>query len=256
MKTSIFSCRRGELRIRGIQFIPDMNERSPIFIVSHEFMANQLFSLTYAKTAANLGYAAFCYDFCGGGIVSASDGRSTDMSVLTEVEDLKAVIAYARSLPYTDEKRVVLMGCSQGGFVSALVASDLRDEVSALILQYPALSIPDDARKGRMIRASFDPDDVPDTLNCSVMKLGRHYVTDVIAIDPFEMIKAYTGKVLLIHGDGDQLVDISYSRRAFAAYREAGADVRMEVIPEAGHIFLRPGHIKQAKQHIIEFLTE
>lgn len=32
-----------------------------------------------------------------------SDGKTTDMSVLTEVEDLIAVIEYVSSLEYTDE---------------------------------------------------------------------------------------------------------------------------------------------------------
>lgn len=36
------------------------------------------------------------------------------MSVLTEVQDLEAVIAYVRSLPYTGCE-LLLMGCSQGG---------------------------------------------------------------------------------------------------------------------------------------------
>ena len=256
MKASPFTCRRGKLTIRGTQLVEDTAVRRPIFIVSHEFMANMLFSLTYAKAAARLGYAAFCYDFCGGGIVSASGGKTTDMSVLTEIEDLKAVIAYAKSLPYTDESRVVLMGCSQGGFVSALTAADLRDEITALILQYPALSIPDDARKGHMIKASFDPENIPKRLNCSVMRLGRRYVTDVIGLNAFEEISAYRGKVLLLHGDEDRLVDIACSRRALSAYREAGADARMEVIHGAGHIFLRPEHIRQAKRHIAAFLAE
>lgn len=256
MKASPFTCRREKLTIRGTQLVEDKAVRRPIFIVSHEFMANRLFSLTYAKAAARLGYAAFCYDFCGGGIVSASGGKTTDMSVLTEVEDLKAVIAYAKSLPYTDEARVVLMGCSQGGLVSALTAAGLQGGIRALILQYPALSIPDDARKGSMIKARFDPEHIPERLNCSVMRLGRRYVTDVIGLDVFEEISAYRGKVLLLHGDEDRLVDIAYSRRALSAYRESGADARMEVIRGAGHLFLRREHIRQAKRHIAAFLAE
>lgn len=43
------------------------------------------------------------------------------MSVLTEVIDPEAVI---NQLPYIDgDKGVVLIGCSQGGFVSALTAT-------------------------------------------------------------------------------------------------------------------------------------
>ena len=76
----------------------------------------------YVIELAKLGYAAYCFDFCGGSVMgSKSDGKTTDMSVLTEVADLEAVIAHIRSLPYTGNKP--LMGCSQGGFVSAITAA-------------------------------------------------------------------------------------------------------------------------------------
>ena len=127
IKRSEFSCMREGLRILGTEFRPDTGERLPIAIVSHEFMCNRLFTARYALMFAKLGFAAFCFDFCGGCIVGASGGRTTDMSVMTEMKDLKAVIDYAESLPYTDADRLVLMGCSQGGLVSALTAAELGD---------------------------------------------------------------------------------------------------------------------------------
>ena len=46
----------------------------------------------YAILMAELGYASYCFDFCGGSVVKGkSDGKTTDMSVLTEVKDLEAV---------------------------------------------------------------------------------------------------------------------------------------------------------------------
>lgn len=52
-----------------------------------------------------------------------SDGNTTDMSVLTEVKDLEAVIEYAESKTYTNSSKILLMGCSQGGFVSVITAA-------------------------------------------------------------------------------------------------------------------------------------
>ena len=67
-----------------------------------------------------MGYVAFTFDFCGGyAMCGKSDGKTTEMSVLTETKDLKAVIEYVRNLSYTDSEKILLMGCSQGGFVSA-----------------------------------------------------------------------------------------------------------------------------------------
>ena len=149
-------------------------------IVCHEFMTNRLFSYPYAMALAKSGYATFCFDFCGGGIVCGSDGDSRDMSVLTEIEDLKSVIAYAKEQRYTNEKPLLLMGCSQGGLVAALTAAELPEEVGGLILQYPALMIPDAARKGEMLWMRFDPNNVPEEMRSGPMRMFREplYIND------------------------------------------------------------------------------
>ena len=249
-----FSCERDGLTIKGTVFLPKGKTDCPIAVISHAFMANQMFSQIHAQNLAKMGYAAFCFDFCGGTLVGSSDGDSTDMSVLTEAEDLKAVIEFAKSQSYTDENELILLGCSQGGFVSAIVAAEMKEEVDALILLYPALCIPDDARSGEMMFAKFDPQNVPETFWCGPMKLGRRYVTDVIEMDPYEIIHQYTGKVLIIHGNQDKTVDISYALRAVETYSQAGADVEMKIIDKGGHMFFRPTHAYKALGYIREYV--
>ena len=249
-----FSCERDGLTIKGTVFLPKGKTNCPIAVISHGFMANQMFSQIHAQNLAKMGYAAFCFDFCGGTLVGSSDGDSTDMSVLSEAEDLKAVIEFAKEQSYTDENELVLLGCSQGGFVSAIVAAEMKEEVDALILLYPALCIPDDARSGEMMFAKFDPQNVPETFWCGPMKLGRRYVTDVIEMDPYEIIHQYTGNVLIIHGNQDKTVDISYALRAVETYSQAGADVEMKIIDEGGHMFFRPIHAYKALGYIREYV--
>ena len=213
-----FECKRGHLTLRGTHFRPQ-GEQLPIAIVSHGFMSNQRSVRRYARALAEMGYASFCFDFSGGcAFFGKSDGKSTDMSVLTEVSDLEAVAAYARALPYTNSDNLLLMGCSQGGFVSALTAAKPDSAVSKLILFYPALCIPDDARAGQMMFAKFDPEHVPDQFMCGPMRLSSRYVTDVINMNPSEEIKKYPGDVLIVHGDKDPVVSIHYSNRAYKTY--------------------------------------
>ena len=59
------------------------------------------------------------------------------------------MIAYVQSLPY-NSKKLLLMGCSQGSFVSALTAAKHPALVQKLVLFYPALCIPDDVRAGNL----------------------------------------------------------------------------------------------------------
>lgn len=251
-----FSCYRRDLKIRGTVFMLSGQTDVPIAIVCHEFMTNRLFSYPYAMALAKSGYVAFCFDFCGGGIVCSSDGDSRDMSVLTEIEDLKAVIAFAKEQHYTSDEPLLLMWCSQGGLVAALTAAELPEEIGGLILQYPALMIPDAARKGEMLWMSFDPDNVLEEMRSGPMRIGRQYATDVMDIDTLPTITRYTGKVLILHGDKDTLVNISGSQAAAEAYEAAGADVRFQIIPGGKHIFLNPEHIKMAVNTISEFAAQ
>lgn len=230
---SEFECKRGSKIVRGTEYRPQ-GENLPIAIVSHGFMANRTSVLQYVRVLAEMGYVAYCFDFCGGCVRGGkSDGVTTEMSVLTEVEDLKAVIGYTRSLPYTGDQ-LILMGCSQGGLVSALTAADLQT-VDKLVLFYPALCIPDDARAGRMMFAKFDPANIPEKIRCGFMMLGGVYPRDVINMNPFEAIAPYTGPVRIVHGTKDKVVAPEYSIRAEKAYENAD----LVMIDKGAHGFNR-----------------
>ena len=87
-----FECKRNDLTIRGTEYRP-VGEKLPAAIVSHGFMAYQDTVRHYAQALAEMGYLSFCFDFCGGSVIKGkSDGKTTAMSVLTEVSDLEAVI--------------------------------------------------------------------------------------------------------------------------------------------------------------------
>lgn len=243
----LFECRRGNLTIRGTEYRP-VGESLPAAIVCHGFMAFQDTVRQYAKALARLGYCSYCFDFCGGCAAKGkSDGETTAMSVLTEVQDLEAVIAYVQSLPYTGEK-LLLMGCSQGGFVSALTAARRPETVSGLALFYPALCIPDDARAGKMLFARFDPSNLPEVIRCGPMKLGSCYPASVMDMDPFQEIRPYAGPVLIIHGTKDNIVHPDYARRAAQTYDHA----QLIFIEDGAHGFSRR-HDEQAIAHLTRF---
>lgn len=241
---STFECKRDGLTIRGTMYRPK-RDHLPIAIVCHGFMAWQDSVKHYAAFLAELGYAAFTFDFCGGSVMNGkSDGKTTEMSVLTETQDLEAVIEYVRNLSYTDPEKILLMGCSQGGFVSALVAAKNNFPIEKLVLFYPALCIPDNARAGKMMIARFDPQNVPDTFHCGPMKLGRCYAMDVMQMDAFAEIKNYAGRVCIVHGTKDKIVNVSYANRAAEAYKstmpigmQESKRVQLHFIDGGGHMF-------------------
>ena len=234
-------------KLRGFILRPEKTGRLPTVIVSHGFGSCTRDTKKYARVFVDEGYAAICFDFCMSGS-GKSSGSSLGMSVLTEKTDLLNVLDYVRTLDFVDADHITLAGCSQGGFVSALAAVERESEVERLIMYYPALCIPDDARRGQMINAKFDPDHVPDQFRALFVKLSFKYVLDVKGMDPFQEICRFQKPVLIVHGTKDRLVDIGYSRRACESYQNCKL---VEVNGDHGFIF---SGFAQSKRATIEYL--
>lgn len=239
-------------QIYGIAYIPnDGNDTHPLVIFAHELGESHETGIPYAERLAAAGYAVYTFDFCGGsanGTENKSDGTSTEMSVMTEADDLESVLDAAKGWDFVDSKNIALLGGSQGGFVSAVTAAESPDDVKALILMYPAFVIYDD-----MHSRFASLDDVPDTFGQwgSWITLGRIYVEDVWDYDPYEHIGAYEGPVMVLHGDADGLVDISYGERAAQVYPDAS----FHTIENGGHGFYGQP-FEDAVQYIGAFLSE
>ena len=246
MKTKMAFTRDG-LTIRGHVFGKNDRPRHAV-ILSHGFLANEQMCYGYAKVLEELGFLAVTFDFCGGGIVCHSDGRSEDMSVLTEKADLRAVLQGVQE--QLAPEGISLMGCSQGGFVSGLLAAELgAPAIERLILFYPAVCIPDDARRGKMMYYTFDPSEIPDVLGHIPMKLGGGYARAVLDMDPYQAMRGYTGPVLLVHGTQDRIVDLSYARKLKDIY----PDCRYEEIEGGEHVFKGKYEVR-ARQVLREFM--
>jgi len=245
-----FECNRGTLRIRGYLLKPELYGRMPAVIVSHGFASNTNYTKKYAKRFVRAGYVTVYFDFCGSGR-GKSDGKSTDMSVLTEKEDLSAVLDKLLSLDFIDESKIILAGCSQGGLVSALLAAERENDVDKLILYYPALCIPDDARRGKMLGSKFDPGNVPHTFSALFIKLGAKYAIDAQMLDPLKDICIYTKPVLICHGTADKIVNLSYAQMAAWEYPNA----KLLVVKSGDHGFLFRG-FKAAMHATMGFLRD
>lgn len=207
-------CARDGLNIVGGIYRPkNAEENVPLVICAHGFGGYNQAMQPYATALVKQGYAAIVFDFNGGGRSCRSDGATTDMSIFTEEADLKAVLKTAAAFPWVDKNRIYLLGCSQGGMVSAMVAADMPELVNALVLIYPAFSVADDARK-RYASA----EEIPETETLMGLEIGRVYSESLLDYDPFADVTRYTGDVLIFHGTMDQTVDISWSQKAAEAY--------------------------------------
>lgn len=131
VQMSDFSAMRGALKIGGILYTPKgFKGRMPAIICCHGLSGSLSDVVVYADAAARLGFAACCFDFCGGPRgYSLSDGERSDNTILTEVQDVSAVYDALASREDIDPERVFVMGGSQGGLVAALYAAGNPDDV-------------------------------------------------------------------------------------------------------------------------------
>ncbi len=236
--------KNGNQRIYGILLTPAGVRKAPLAVVSHGIAGNYKSGIEYAESLVKLGYAVYCFDFRGGSNSSRSDGRTTDMSIFTEEDDLRAVVEGLKGVKGIKKGKVTLLGISQGGMVSALYAGDHPEAVEKLVLVYPAFCIKDD-----WVTKYPKITDMPETENSFGMKLGRAYVKDLYDLDVYGRISNYKGRVLIVHGDKDRLVPISYSKKANRAYRRC----TLKTIQGAGHGF-RGSELTKAIEYVNDFL--
>lgn len=217
-------------KIIGELYIPENSQEVfPLLIMSHGFGGNMDGLKNDAHTFVKQGYATFVFDFVGGGNNIKSDGAMTEMSVLTEARDLNVVIEELKNESFISSDHIFLLGQSQGGYVSTYVAST-RNDIKGLLAFYPAYCIKDDA-----LAQYPNADDVPDPYMMDKMytTLGKIYYTDVCSIDIYEVMENYLGPTLLLHGTNDNVVPVSYARRA----SETFIDCQYIEIEGAGHGF-------------------
>ena len=206
----------------------------------------RLMSLTSA--AAEAGYAAYVFDFRGGTVGgNRSDGSNSEMSILTEASDLESVLAAAKTWDFVDPDKIVLLGGSMGGLVTTVVGSTHQDEIAGMILMYPALSAKDDSGAEQYQSEDDVPEDV--SLFGGWIHVGKNYITDLWTVDFDQLLSSYQGHMLLLHGDKDSTVPISYSEAA----REIIPDCEFYVIKDGGHEFFGQP-FEDAMSYILPYL--
>lgn len=210
---------RDGLSIYGKLYKPNKDEIMPAVILSHSAMLTSNSMQSYAKEFAGRGFIAFAFDFCGGS--RSSKSTDTDMTIFSEVADLKAVIDAISVRDDVDSSQIYLFGTSQGGLVTALTANDYCDKIEKVILLYPAFNIPEDVQN---ITYNFF---------YGLFGYSEQFIETLQGYDAYEHISWFEKPVLIIHGTKDSTVDISYSERAQAVY----ADCTLKTIEGANHGF-------------------
>ena len=220
---------RDSLDIYGLMYKPAGQTNLPIVICSHSSSLTHKAMKGYAQKIAQQGYAAYCFDFCGGSSESLSGGSTDSMTVFTEVEDLKSVVAMVKTLDYVDTTKIVLLGSSQGGLVSSLLAEDIPNEIASMVLFYPAYNIPELVKmfsglgNGSSWGGGFG----------GMMSMSDAFINSIKDFDVWSHIGTFSKPVCIVHGTSDFIVPISNSEKAVGLY----PDAQLHPIEGANHGF-------------------
>ena len=215
------------LKIYGKLFRPKGNDKAlPAVILSHSHSLTHEAMRGYARLIAAQGFAAYCFDFCGGSSSSRSEGSTDAMTLFTEKDDLQGVLGEISGRSDVDATHVFLLGSSLGGVASALVAEDNPGKVAGLILFYPAFNIGELISQLSGSMGSWGGMGGMDFMNNAFVQALTDY-------DIYAHIGTYPGDVLILHGTNDVIVPQASVEKAAARY----AHCTVQMIQGANHGF-------------------
>ncbi len=174
----------------------------------------------YEVTAflAEYGFNVLLFDYRGYGRSEGKIRRREDA-----LADLHAALAYVRTRPDVEPRRVVLLGSSIGGALSLMAGPD-EPELAGIVAVSPFAS-------WRGVAASVVGGDPPNLLGRVVSRaLVRR---EAEPID--RLVEIQHCPVLLVHGTRDEVVPHSHSQALLAAGQAADAPVSLRTIEGGDH---------------------
>lgn len=238
---------RNGQNIWGQLYIPNTGkEKMPVIVMAHGFNSSHGEPKEFAMTMAMNGVASYIFDFIGGGNNCKSDGKTTDMTIFTEKENVEDIVADIKNLDFVDSQNISLLGCSQGGLVAAITSAAHPDMFKNVILIYPALMIPETAP--RMLESFKKNGNKP--MEVMGMKLSKKYYEVQNGLDVLGMLPAYKGRVLMVYGDADPVCKGGTLEKAQEIY----PDCKSVIIPGANHGFPEYKNHAIAAGAVVEFM--
>lgn len=205
----------------------------PVILIMHGVMATKdTPPLPYlARQLAREGYVCIRFDFNAQG---GSEGDLLKNTVPSEIDDAEAVYRYACSLPFT--RHVSLLGHSQGGVVSAMLAGRLQEQgcpPRSVALLAPGVTLRKYAREGRLAGVRCDPVHPPESVRVWWYRFGRDYILSAQTLPIEEEASRYQGPVCIIQGGKDQVIP----PEDVEAFIQVLPSTRYTRIEGAGHLF-------------------
>ncbi|MFC1670352.1 alpha/beta hydrolase family protein [Spirochaetota bacterium] len=196
-----------------------------------------------AESIVDAGYILLTFDFSFSG---ESEGHISDISILQEVEDLKCAVKFFQNYGITD---LHLMGSSMGGVVTLLYTSANIENLKSVI----AIATPVDLRKTIFRNIEVEQIDVlqDDALvMLHNIPVKNKFFKEIRKIDMTGAVKKIYIPVLIIHGENDEVVDVSNAH----LLKEILHESELVIIKNGDHSLNKMVYIEIIRKNIIPWL--
>lgn len=228
------SNRRGKT-LRGMIHRPGglrRRRRAPGVVFLHGFTGDRMEShwifIKCARALARAGIASLRFDFYGSG---ESQGEFRQATLPGEIADAEDAVEFFRKQRGIDRQRVGLCGLSLGGCVAASIAQRVRAGAAVLwsAVAHPALlqSIGESTLKP-----------VEGSAGCveyDAREVSLRFLGNAKRFKPVNLLAAFGGPTLIIHGEKDETVPLSHAHDLFAA--SPATHKQLVIVPGADHTF-------------------
>jgi dipeptidyl aminopeptidase/acylaminoacyl peptidase len=187
--------------------------KASTIIICHGLGANKSDFTALAASLAQRGHVVLLFDFRAHG---ESEGSRSSLGY-HEQKDVRAAVAFLKTRNEIDPKRIGIYGFSIGGSTAILAAAQ-TGVFSAVVADSAFTSLRDQAHDA--ITGFYHLPAFP-FLNFAILGYELYFQIRVDAIAPESVIAALSPTpVLLIAGEGDQLISADNGKRLFEAAKD------------------------------------
>lgn len=233
----------GNRIVPAIVSVPEGNGPFKAVVMNHGHGANKEQNGGFIKIMNSLkkeGIFSISMDFPGCG---ESDEPFTKNYLSNMISDAKASLKYIIDNYNIDKNNLGILGYSMGGRVATSIVSGDDNPYKAIALLAPSVDNGEDLMIGmiggrdkyeslKKILLESNVDSFPNPL-IEGESISKEWVIEMSGSNPLDNIGTFKGNMLVVHGDEDNIVDLSISKELEKAYNDAD----LKIIKGANHSF-------------------
>lgn len=221
--------------IRGVLNTPDdfnENKKYIPIIFYHGLMDDRnginYMSIQQAKYLTAAGFIVYRFDFRGCG---ESEGSFYDLTFTRQIEDAKIIYESVEREIFVDKNKIFIRAHSMGGAVAIKIA-ELKNP-KGLILYAPGSNY--SLENSNLIKSLDDlsKSQLVGEKDLGGLRLSAKIVEDSRKYDFLKMAKSYEGRVLLVRGEKDPVIE----KESMTLLEEKFTDCKYIEIENIGHNF-------------------